>query len=164
MASQAIENYREKAEIYHGDTLCKEKSLQLLEEISLPKGLLPLDGMKEVGYNRETGFHTFKRIGKQVSYANEITAFSKEPLIWVTLSDIYVDDPASSKISFKTPAGISRSFPVSAFELEEEANKKEECRTEFRVQSLSFAGAEQSLLPPLISRGLGMQISGSDTM
>ncbi|XP_010279635.1 PREDICTED: uncharacterized protein LOC104613500 [Nelumbo nucifera] len=149
MASQAIANYREKAEIYHGDSLCKEKSLQLLEEISLPKGLLPLDGMEEVGYNREAGFvwlkqrkgtqHTFKRIGKQVSYANEITAFvenhrmkkltgvkSKELLIWVTLSDIYIDDPASGKISFKTPAGISRSFPVSAFELEEEANKKEE--------------------------------------
>nr|DAD42455.1 TPA_asm: hypothetical protein HUJ06_000685 [Nelumbo nucifera] len=114
--------------------------------------------MEVVGYNREAGFvwlkqrtgmqHTFK----QVSYANEITAFvenhwmkkltrvkSKGLLIWITLSDIYVDDPASSKISFKAPAGISRSFLVFAFELEEEANKKEECRTE--------SGAKLVLLP-----------------
>ncbi|XP_010274785.1 PREDICTED: uncharacterized protein LOC104610025 [Nelumbo nucifera] len=149
MAAQAIEKYRENAEIYNGKALCKEKSRQLLEEIALPKGLLPLEDMEEVGYNREAGFvwlkqkkstqHSFKRIGKNVSYGTDVTAFvenrrmkkltgvkSKELLIWVTIAEIYIDDPASDKITFKTPAGISRSFPISAFELEEEEEKKKE--------------------------------------
>ncbi|XP_077252031.1 uncharacterized protein LOC143891316 [Tasmannia lanceolata] len=147
MGSQHIENYRENAEIYKGDTLCKQKSLQVLEELNLPKGLLPLDDIVEVGYNRTAGFvwlrqmkkrdHLFPKIRKLVSYAPEVTAFvenrrmkkltgvkSKELLIWVTVSDIYTDDPASGKITFKSSTGLGRSFPVSAFELDEEEDKK----------------------------------------
>ncbi|KAJ4981067.1 hypothetical protein NE237_031904 [Protea cynaroides] len=143
MASQVIDKHREKAEIYHGDDICKQKSIQLLTEMDLPKGLLPLNDMEEVGYNRETGFvwlkqkktteHTFQKVGKKVSYAPEITAFveprkfkkltgvkTKEILIWLTLSDIYIDDPSSGKITFMTPSGLSRSLPVAAFELEED--------------------------------------------
>ncbi|KAJ8626799.1 hypothetical protein MRB53_020106 [Persea americana] len=138
-----IENYRQNAEIYNGDSLCKQKSMELLQELSLPKGLLPLDDLVEVGYNRSSGFvwlrqkkarqHVFRKIGKTVSYATDVTAFvenrrmkkmtgvkSKELLIWVTLSDMFIDDPASGKINFKTPTGLGRTFPVSAFELEEE--------------------------------------------
>ncbi|RWR89114.1 hypothetical protein CKAN_01816300 [Cinnamomum micranthum f. kanehirae] len=138
-----IESYRENAEIYHGDSLCKQKSIELLQELSLPKGLLPLDDLVEVGYNRPAGFvwlrqkkarqHVFRKIGRNVSYATDVTAFvenrrmkkmtgvkSKELLLWITLSDMYIDDPASGKITFKTPTGLSRTFPVSAFELEEE--------------------------------------------
>ncbi|KAI5424565.1 hypothetical protein KIW84_030663 [Lathyrus oleraceus] len=47
---------------------------------------------------------------------------SKELFIWVTLSDIYVDDPPTEKITFQTPAGLSRTFVVSAFELEEKSS------------------------------------------
>ncbi|OUZ99896.1 Protein of unknown function DUF538 [Macleaya cordata] len=154
MASQAIENYRENAEIYSNDeALCKQKSFELLQEISLPKGLLPLDDLTEVGYNREAGFvwlrqkkkkeHYFKSIGKSVSYGAEVTAFvenrrmkkltgvkSKELLIWVSLSEICIDDPASGKITFKTPSGLGRSFPVSAFEIEEEEEEKKKKENE----------------------------------
>ncbi|RZC47738.1 hypothetical protein C5167_040684 [Papaver somniferum] len=149
MTSQMIETHRENAEVYTGDEICKAKSLQLLGEISLPKGLLPLDDLTEVGYNRSSGFvwlrqkkqktHYFKSIGKSVSYGAEVTAFvenykmkkltgvkSKEILIWVSLSEISIDDPSSGKITFKTPSGLGRSFPVSAFEIEEEEKKVEE--------------------------------------
>ncbi|XP_043689194.1 uncharacterized protein LOC122640124 [Telopea speciosissima] len=143
MASQIIEKYRKNAEIYHGEALCKEKSIEILSQMELPKGLLPLKDMEEVGYNRETGFvwlkqkksteHVFRKVSKKVSYATEITAFveprklkklsgvkTKELFIWVSLSDIYIDDPSSGKITFMTPAGLSRSLPISAFELEED--------------------------------------------
>ncbi|KAK3418735.1 hypothetical protein EUGRSUZ_H03305 [Eucalyptus grandis] len=46
---------------------------------------------------------------------------TKELLVWVTLCDIYLDDPPTGKITFKTPSGLYRSFPVSAFEIEEPA-------------------------------------------
>ncbi|KAF8391093.1 hypothetical protein HHK36_023393 [Tetracentron sinense] len=143
MASQAVENYRDNAEIYNGTALCMQKSQQLLEELSLPKGLLPLDDITEVGYNRTAGFvwlkqkkkteHKFRLISRTVSYGTEVTAFvenrrmkkltgvkSKELLFWVSISDIFIDDPSSGKISFGNPTGISRSFPVSAFEIEDE--------------------------------------------
>nr|CAD1829388.1 unnamed protein product [Ananas comosus var. bracteatus] len=78
MASQTIESYREGAEIVHGDAVCKKKSIELLEELSLPKGLFPLEDIGEFGYNRAVGFiwlvqkkkreHTFKKI-KQASVA-----------------------------------------------------------------------------------------------
>ncbi|GAB4840617.1 hypothetical protein Ancab_021388 [Ancistrocladus abbreviatus] len=143
MASLIIENHRENAEIYTGAELCKQKSRELLDEISLPKGLLPLDDITEVGYNRGTGFvwlkqkkstqHRFAKIGKTVSYDTEVTAFvesrrmkrltgvkSRELLLWITLNEIRIDDPSSGKITFGTPTGISRSFPESAFEVDDE--------------------------------------------
>ena len=142
MASQQIVNHKEDAKIFHGEALCKQKSQDLLAEISLPRGLLPLDDVVEVGYNHTTGFvwlkqkrkkdHRFRSIGRNVSYDTEVTAFveerrmrrltgvkSKELLIWVSISDIYIDDPGTGKITFANPTGISRSFPVSAFELDE---------------------------------------------
>ncbi|KAE8805236.1 hypothetical protein D1007_18637 [Hordeum vulgare] len=136
--AQAIEAQREGAEVYHGAALCAEKAVELLAETNLPLGLLPLADIEEVGYNRATGFvwlrqkkaltHTFKQIGRQVSYATEVTAFvedrkmkrmtgvkSKELLIWITLCDMYIDKDDPSKITFKTPTGLRRTFPVSAF-------------------------------------------------
>lgn len=137
-----VDKHRPGAEVYTGDSdLCKQKSVELLEELHLPKGLLPLDEIEEVGYNRTTGFvwlrqkkkceHTFKKVSRLVSYGTEVTAFvedrrmrkmsgvkSKELLLWITLSDMYIDDPNSDKITFKTPAGLYRTFPQSAFEPE----------------------------------------------
>ncbi|CAL4952312.1 unnamed protein product [Urochloa decumbens] len=141
MGSQAIEAHRAGAEVYTGAALCAEKSTELLAEVHLPLGLLPLADMEEVGYNRSTGFvwlrqkkaltHTFKQIGRQVSYAAEVTAFvedrrmkrmtgvkTKELLIWVTLCDMFVDKDDPSKITFKTPTGLGRTYPVAAFEKE----------------------------------------------
>ncbi|KAL0442525.1 UNVERIFIED_CONTAM: hypothetical protein Slati_1975200 [Sesamum latifolium] len=147
MSSQKIESHRENAEVYTGDAICKQKSLELLQKINLPKGLLPLDDIIEVGHNEATGFvwlrqkksktHVFRAIGRSVWYDTEVTAFvedrrmkrltgvkSKELLIWVTISDISIQDPSSGKITFGTPTGISRSFPVSAFEEEEGDQEK----------------------------------------
>lgn len=146
MATQSlIDTNREGAEIYSGDSaLCKAKSIELLTELHLPNGLLPLSDLEEVGYNRASGFvwlrqkkstvHVFKKIGKQVSYAAEVTAFvedrrmkrltgikTKELLIWLTLCEFFISDKEPDKITFKTPSTLSRSFPVSAFEVEPEA-------------------------------------------
>lgn len=151
MASQSmIDTHREGAEVYHGAEICEKQSMSLLKELHLPRGLLPLAFMEEVGYNRGTGFvwlrqakpttHVFKAIGRTVSYAAEVTAFvedrrmkrmtgvkSRELLIWVSLSDMYIDNPESKRITFRTSAGLGRSFPVSAFEVAEEgAAEKEE--------------------------------------
>ncbi|XP_047338495.1 uncharacterized protein LOC124942114 [Impatiens glandulifera] len=139
MSIQTAINHRENAEIITGDSLlCKQKSKELLEKIHMPKGLLPLDDIEEVGYNEKTGFvwlrqkkgkeHKFKKIGKQVWYDTEVTAFvenqrmrklkgvkSKELLIWITINEIYIDAEDPEKITFGTPTGISRSFPATAF-------------------------------------------------
>ncbi|XP_031130116.1 uncharacterized protein LOC116031904 [Ipomoea triloba] len=146
-SQELISTHRENAEIYTDPAVCKEKTLELLREINMPSGLLPLDDILEVGRNPESGFvwlkqkkakeHKFKKIGKLVWYDSEVTAFveerrmkhvtgvkSKELLIWVTLSYISIPDPDAGKIMFATPAGLSRSYPVSAFEAEEEANEK----------------------------------------
>ncbi|XP_051129123.1 uncharacterized protein LOC127250021 [Andrographis paniculata] len=147
MSSQLIASHRENAEVYTGGDVCKQKSLELLEKMNLPKGLLPLEDIIEVGYNEATGFvwlkqkksktHVFRAINKSVWYDTEITAFvedrrmkhltgvkSKELLIWVTISYIAIQDPNSGKILFATPSGLSRALPVSAFE-EEESNKEQ---------------------------------------
>ncbi|CAN6467291.1 unnamed protein product [Victoria cruziana] len=135
------EALKAKAEIYHGDELCREKTLELLKELELPNGILPLEDILEVGIIRETGYvwlkqkkkkeHYFKKISKMVSYNTEVTAYaekgkfkkmtgvkSKELLIWVTLTDMFVDD-TNTKITFIGPGGLGRSFPVSAFQNEE---------------------------------------------
>uniref|UniRef100_G3MSJ7 Uncharacterized protein n=1 Tax=Amblyomma maculatum TaxID=34609 RepID=G3MSJ7_AMBMU len=145
--AQIIESQREGAEVYTGAELCKQKSIELLEELHLPRGLLPLADMEEVGFNRSTGFvwlrqkkktdHYFKKISRNVSYATEVTAFvedrkmkkmtgvkARELLVWLTLTEMLIDDPANKKIVFKTPSGLGRTFPVAAFELEEEEEER----------------------------------------
>uniref|UniRef100_A0A7N0TEM0 Uncharacterized protein n=1 Tax=Kalanchoe fedtschenkoi TaxID=63787 RepID=A0A7N0TEM0_KALFE len=145
MSSLVTEEIRAKAtEVYHGDEIGQEKTKLLLREVGLPNGLLPLHDIEEVGRVEETGFvwlkqkkkinHKFEKIGRPVTYDTEITAIadrgsgrikkltgvkSKELLVWLTISEIYVDNPPTGKITFKTPSGLSRTFPVSAFEVEE---------------------------------------------
>lgn len=60
---------------------------------------------------------------------------AKELLLWLTLSDIYVNDPPTGRIIFKTPAGLSRDFPVAAFEVEEPPSKEavKEANSVFKV-------------------------------
>ncbi|XP_008812280.1 uncharacterized protein LOC103723209 [Phoenix dactylifera] len=141
MSSQTIESHREGAEVYRGDDLCKKNSIQLLEEVGLPRGLFPLENVEEFGYNRAAGFmwliqkkkkeHTFKKIKQTVAYATEVTAFveqrklkkitgvkTKELLLWLSVVEVYIDDASTEKITFKTGTGLSDSFPVSAFDLE----------------------------------------------
>ena len=113
---------------------------ELLGEIGLPKGLFHMDDMQEFGYNREAGFmwlvqgkkkteHTFKKIKQTVSYAGEVTAFmekgklkiagvkTKEFMIWLSVVEVYVDESAPGKVTFKTGTGLSDSFDATTFEL-----------------------------------------------
>ncbi|KAJ0980289.1 hypothetical protein J5N97_008544 [Dioscorea zingiberensis] len=141
MASQTVGKYRKGAEIYNGDALCKKKSIELLEELGLPNGLFPLEDIEEFGFNRGESFiwlvqrkkkdHTFKKIKRAVSYAPEVTAFvekgkmkkmtgvkTKELMLWLSVVEMYIEDPSSKKVTFKTGTGLSDSFPASAFQLE----------------------------------------------
>ena len=140
MATQIINNYREGADITEGDAECKKKSIQLLEELDLPKGIFPLQNIEEFGYNRNAGFiwfvqkkkieHTFKKIKQVVSYAVEVTAFvekgilkqitgvkTKELFLWLSVVEVYIEERSKDKITFKTGTGLSESFDVSAFEI-----------------------------------------------
>ncbi|KAJ4795344.1 hypothetical protein LUZ62_046590 [Rhynchospora pubera] len=116
MASKTIDSYRSNADISKGDIECKKKSVQLLEELGLPKEK-----------KRE---HTFKKIKRVVSYADQVTEFvekgqlkkitgvkTKELLLWLTVVEVYVDEACKEKVTFKTGTGLSESFDVSAFEL-----------------------------------------------
>jgi len=133
------EDVRAKAEVYVGDAAGQEKTRLLLQETGLPSGLLPLKDIIECGYVEETGFvwlkqrrkvdHYFAKAGRHVSYGAEVSAVAekgrlkkitgvkaKEMLIWVTLHEICVDDPPQGKLHCKAIGGLSRSFPVEAFE------------------------------------------------
>lgn len=140
------DDVRAKAEIYLGDAAGQEKTRLLLEETVLPNGLLPLKDIIECGYVEETGFvwlkqkkkvdHYFAKAGRHVSYAAEVSAIAdkgrlkkitgvkaKEMLIWVTLHEICIDDPPTGKLTCKAIGGLSRSFPIEAFEVDEPPKK-----------------------------------------
>ncbi|KAL6647686.1 hypothetical protein ACP70R_015123 [Stipagrostis hirtigluma subsp. patula] len=143
MASQAIENHRAGADIVTGDADCRKRSVELLEEMGLPKGLLPMEDIAEFGYNRATGFmwlvqgkkkveHTFKKIKQMVSYAAEVTAFAekgklkkitgvktKELMLWLSVVEVYVPEGSPEKVTFRTGTGLSDTFDATAFALGE---------------------------------------------
>ncbi|KAF5191393.1 plant/protein (Protein of unknown function, DUF538) [Thalictrum thalictroides] len=133
------EEIRAKAMIVYGDEIGQEKTVFLLQEVGLPTGLLPLKDIIECGYVEETGFvwlkqkkkieHKFQKVGRQVIYGTDITAYVekykikkltgvkvKELMVWVTLGDIVVEDPENGKITFRSPTGLFRTFPASAFD------------------------------------------------
>ncbi|KAL5700781.1 hypothetical protein ACHQM5_026189 [Ranunculus cassubicifolius] len=139
---QITQEMRAKAEIMYGDEICREGTKILLKEVGLPTGLLPLKDIIECGYVKETGFvwlkqknqiqHKFEKLGRVAFYATEITGYVekykikkmtgvkvKELLIWITMSEAYLQDPSTGRITFKTPAGLYRSFPAAAFESDE---------------------------------------------
>ncbi|XP_022999308.1 uncharacterized protein LOC111493722 [Cucurbita maxima] len=151
-------------EVYHGDEICQAKTRELLKEMDLPNGLLPMKDMEECGIIKETGFvwlkqkksytHKFQDIGRLVTYGKEVTAYvqknkvkkltgvkAKELLIWLSLSDISVDDPPTGKITFKATTGLFRTFPVSAFEVEEDVVKDVEVKNNKEKEVVSVAAA-----------------------
>ncbi|OAY27633.1 uncharacterized protein LOC110602585 [Manihot esculenta] len=129
-----------RAEVYYGDESCREKFMLLLSEIGLPNGLLTIGEIEECGYVKDTGFvwlrHKKRDYRKfenvEICCDAEITAYfernkikkltgvkAKEFLIWITLSEIYVNhNNRAASITFKTPAGLSKSFPLSIFKFE----------------------------------------------
>ncbi|KAF8053957.1 hypothetical protein N665_1359s0009 [Sinapis alba] len=75
--------------------------------------------------------HTFSAIGRKVIYDTEITAFvedrrmkrltgvrSKELMIRVPVNDIFIKEKDPEKITFANTTGLSRTFKVSAFQIE----------------------------------------------
>ncbi|XP_031478063.1 uncharacterized protein LOC116249079 [Nymphaea colorata] len=138
MVSQVFESMRKRAEICVGEIECQKRAIQLLDEFNIPRGLLPLDNIVEIGLVRSEGFiwirqkkkkdHYFEQIGRSVSFAAEVTAFieprrmkkvtgvkAKELLLWIGVAEMLVDNSNCGNVQFKTHTGISRSFPVSAF-------------------------------------------------
>ncbi|KAJ4956207.1 hypothetical protein NE237_012990 [Protea cynaroides] len=150
---QSREDERAGAEIVKGAEACHQHSIKLLRELGFPKGVLPLKELEECGRVRETGFvwmrskapyeHFFVETNTRVSYATEVTAYiekgkmkkmtgikSKQMLLWVPITEMSViiqeqevEEPGSHKIYFKTPMGIGKSFPISAFMTQEEKHK-----------------------------------------
>ncbi|XP_047306589.1 uncharacterized protein LOC124910008 [Impatiens glandulifera] len=137
---------RAGAEIVYGSSDCYKQSVELLEELGFPKGVMPLKDLEECGRVQETGFvwmrqkgpyeHFFEGTNTKVSYATEVTAYvekgrmkkmtgvkSKQLMIWVPIVDMIIDD-SGKKINFKTPVGIGKTFPSSAFMTEEEKETK----------------------------------------
>lgn len=138
---------RAGAEIVYGAEECYRHSVELLEELGFPKGVLPLQDLEECGRVKESGFvwmkqrapyeHFFVGTNSRVSYMTEVTAYvekfrmkkmtgvkSKQMFLWVPISEMSIEDPSSNKIHFKTPMGIGKSFPITAFMTEEEEKKK----------------------------------------
>ncbi|KAI3935457.1 hypothetical protein MKW98_027597 [Papaver atlanticum] len=113
-------------------------AISILEEFGLPLGLLPLENVIEVGFVKTTGYmwikqekkveHNFKMISKLVSYDVDIHGIvdkkrikklkgvkAKEFMLWPPVNEITVDDPPTGKIHFKSLAGVTKTFPVEAF-------------------------------------------------
>ncbi|WVZ09230.1 hypothetical protein V8G54_013760 [Vigna mungo] len=132
------EELKSKAEVYHGDKVCREKFCLLLEEKGLPEGLLCIENIEECGYVKEIGFvwlklekkkeHRFDNI--HVCYDSVVTAYvepnkiknltgvkAKDFLLWFTLNEISVRTPPEGPliITFKSFVGLSMSFPFSFF-------------------------------------------------
>ncbi|XP_057429134.1 uncharacterized protein LOC130722432 [Lotus japonicus] len=145
-SSNSSSNERAGAEIVHGSENCYRHSIELIEELGFPTGVLPLQDLVECGRVRETGFvwmkqkapieHFFEGTKTLVSYAVEVTCYvekfkmkkmsgikSKQAFLWVPISEMSMDGPGAKKIVFKTPLGIGKSFPVTAFMTIEEKEK-----------------------------------------
>ncbi|KAK9741793.1 hypothetical protein RND81_03G128800 [Saponaria officinalis] len=133
-----VKDERAGAEMVYGAEACAKQSKELLEELGFPTGVMPLKELVECGRVRETGFvwmkqkapsqHYFEGTKSLVSYAIEVTCYvdkgrmkkmkgvkSKQLMMWISITEMSVDQPCSGKIHFSTGLGITKSFPVSAF-------------------------------------------------
>ncbi|KAE8662712.1 embryoproteinsis-associated protein EMB8 [Hibiscus syriacus] len=121
MATTKEVDQRAGAEIVYGAEDCYRHSLELLQELGFPKGVLPLKDLVECGRVRETGFVWMK----QKAPMKKMTGVkSKQVFIWVPIAEMSIDDATGDKMYFKTPMGIGKSFPVTAFMTEEEEEEK----------------------------------------
>ncbi|XP_010546955.1 PREDICTED: uncharacterized protein LOC104818870 isoform X1 [Tarenaya hassleriana] len=136
MVTEAV---RAKAEICHGDKNCRDKFSSWLSETGLPNKLLTFHEIEECGRVKETGFVWIKQRKKPeeekelrfenvaVCLEEEVSAFlepnkiknlrgvkAKELWVWISLCEVQVSR-SSSRITFKTHAGFSKSFPLSLF-------------------------------------------------
>ncbi|XP_043714802.1 uncharacterized protein LOC122663164 [Telopea speciosissima] len=140
MASKVDE--RAGAEIVHGKEACDRFSEELIKELGFPSGVLPTGELEDCGRVRATGSvwwnckaayeHFNVATNSKASYAAETTAYvekgrmkkmtgvkTKQLMVWITIVEIYMD---GNKITFKTPIGVGKSFPLTSFM--NEAEKK----------------------------------------
>lgn len=61
-----------KAQVYHGDQICREKSRELLQQVGLPQDLLPLRDIIECGYIEDTGFVWLRQKNKIEHYFHNV--------------------------------------------------------------------------------------------
>lgn len=141
MASSLVDLKQEGALVFHDHSACFHQAVQVLQAHGLPDGLLPLDEIQECGYVETTGYfwvkqkspntHYFKGIGRNVSYAKEISGYfedkglkkltgvkAKELLIWVSIVEITTSESHAGQIFFKSAAGIGKWYPAEAFALQ----------------------------------------------
>lgn len=143
---------RAGAEITYGHEECYKQSIELLKELGFPSGVMPLKELEECGIVKETGFiwmkqkkaseHFFETTNSRVAYAAEVTAYvekfkmkkmtgvkTQQLLMWVPIAEMSIVDHdhqeqrKKKKICFKTPVGIGKSYPVTAFMGEDEKNE-----------------------------------------
>ncbi|GAB2209929.1 hypothetical protein Droror1_Dr00027157 [Drosera rotundifolia] len=131
-------------EIVHGTEECRRRSLELLEELGFPKEVLPLKDLEEYGRVHSTGFvwmkqkaateHYFEKAKSLVRYAEEVTGYvekgrvkrvvgvkSKQAMLWVPVTEMSIgEDPVMPKICFTTLFGVRKTFPITAFTIDEE--------------------------------------------
>jgi hypothetical protein len=161
---------REGAEVITGAEACFAHSKEMLKSLGFPGGVMPLRGLEECGWVRETGFvwmrqkapyeHYFRGTGTRVRYDAEVTAYvedgrmkrmtgvrSKQVMLWVPIVEMSLDGEKRDKIYFKSNVGIGRSFPASAFpdeDEEAEPKKKEEEEKEKKENGDDKAAADDA--------------------
>ncbi|CAN6177737.1 unnamed protein product [Urochloa humidicola] len=147
-ATAATTKQREGADIVTGAEACYAHSKEMLKQLGFPGGVMPLRGLEECGWVRETGFvwmrqnapyeHYFRGTGTRVRYDAEVTAYveegrmkrmtgvrSKQVMLWVPIVEMSLDGDKRDKIYFKSNVGIGRSFPAAAFTDDDEEEKEE---------------------------------------
>ncbi|XP_059281398.1 uncharacterized protein LOC132035106 [Lycium ferocissimum] len=148
MASDLQKSFVEEhagAEITYGAEECHRRIIELLQDVGFPQGVLPLKDLEEFGYVRKTGFawmkqkapyeHYFSSIKILVRYETEVTACGekgrmkkisgvkgKQLILWVPAAEMSIGSDRS-KLHFKTPLGIGKSYPITAFMTDEEKEK-----------------------------------------
>ncbi|XP_059316921.1 uncharacterized protein LOC132067641 [Lycium ferocissimum] len=148
MASDLQKSFEEDCslpETAYGAEECYRRTIELLKDLGFPKGVLPLKDLEEFGYVRKTGFewmkqkasyeHYFTSIKMPISYATEVTAYvekgrmkkisgvkGKQLLLWVPATEMSINSDGK-KLYFRTPVGLGRSYPITAFMTDEEKQK-----------------------------------------
>ncbi|KAL8468503.1 hypothetical protein ACS0TY_031640 [Phlomoides rotata] len=120
MASKKSQEQLVGAEIIYRAEDCYNNSLKLLHELGFPQGVLPLKDLKEC----EGSVRAFLR---RDEHDKKVTSFLEKrgnnSFFGFLLVEMSIEETAKDKIYFKTPMGIGRSFPITAFMDEDEKEK-----------------------------------------
>ena len=99
MGTEVVRNETIGFDVCYGEEMYYKKYLELLEEMDLPRGLLPLKDLEESGYVRETGYVWLKQ-KKSIEYYNKNI---KRIIVYGTKVTAYVE-----KHKMKKMTGVKR--------------------------------------------------------